>query len=80
MYPVCLLVQTDGSLGMVLRRGVVVWMQGGMRIRGVRTCGDLFFSGHTTTMTLMNYFISECESRYPRLIQHLSDATTNLYN
>ena len=33
-----------------------------MSMQGVRTCGDYMFSGHTITVTMLNFFVTECKS------------------
>lgn len=31
-----------------------------MSLHGVRSCGDYMFSGHTTVITMISHFITEC--------------------
>ncbi|VDL59181.1 unnamed protein product [Hymenolepis diminuta] len=42
-----------------LERAAAIWFGMGMTLQGVRTCGDYMFSGHTTVITLLNFFITE---------------------
>lgn len=47
--------------GRRLRQAYDIWSGAGMSVRGVRTCGDYMFSGHTVALTLLNFFITECK-------------------
>lgn len=44
-----------------LKQAFIIWNGAGMSMQGVRTCGDYMFSGHTVTLTLLNFFITECK-------------------
>lgn len=55
-----MLFQCNRTLASQLLRAYHIWSGLGMSIQGVRTCGDYMFSGHTTTVTLLNHFITEC--------------------
>ncbi len=47
-----------------ISRAYTIWSGLGMSIRGVRTCGDYMFSGHTVALTTLNFFITECEFQF----------------
>lgn len=52
-----------------------------MSIQGVRTCGDYMFSGHTVTLTLLNFFITEytpADSCYVHML-HTTAWVLNLF-
>jgi len=53
-----------GSLWSKLERAIVIWTGFGMTLQGVRTCGDYMFSGHTCVVTLLNFFVTECQCRF----------------
>lgn len=40
-------------------RALDIWLGLGLTLKGVRTCGDYMFSGHTTVITMLNFFITE---------------------
>ena len=52
-----------GSWASRLHEAFVIWSGAGMSLQGVRTCGDYMFSGHTVSLTLLNFFITEYTSR-----------------
>ena len=49
-----------GNIWAKLEKALEIWRGFGMSVQGVRTCGDYMFSGHTVTLTMLNFFITEC--------------------
>ncbi|XP_060800919.1 ceramide phosphoethanolamine synthase [Amyelois transitella] len=58
--------------GRRLRQAYDIWSGAGMSVRGVRTCGDYMFSGHTVALTLLNFFITEYTPRSLYLLHILT--------
>jgi len=44
-----------------MQRALAIWSGFGMTLTGVHTCGDYMFSGHTVVLTMLNFFVTECE-------------------
>lgn len=64
-----------------LSQAFKIWQGGGMSVAGVRTCGDYMFSGHTVTLTLLNFFITEytpADTYYSRML-HTGVWVLNLF-
>lgn len=53
-----------GDMWAKLQRAVAIWSGFGMTLTGVHTCGDYMFSGHTVVLTMLNFFVTECELFY----------------
>ncbi|GFO38820.1 sphingomyelin synthase-related protein 1-like [Plakobranchus ocellatus] len=46
-----------------LERTFEIWQGMGMSLQGVRSCGDYMFSGHTSVITMLTFFITEYTPR-----------------
>lgn len=53
-------------------RAFNIWLGLGMTLRGIRTCGDYMFSGHTAILTMLNFFITEYTPAYYHLLHTLT--------
>lgn len=58
--PISCLQTYDDTLGKI-QRALTIWSGFGMTLTGVQTCGDYMFSGHTVVITMLNFFVTECE-------------------
>jgi hypothetical protein len=45
----------------MFQRAVIVYLGMGMKVTGMKTCGDYMFSGHTVMITLLMFFINTCK-------------------
>lgn len=58
----CAVLQSYGDTFGKIQRALAIWSGFGMTLTGVQTCGDYMFSGHTVVITMLNFFVTECES------------------
>lgn len=56
--------QTYGDTWGKIQRALTIWSGFGMTLTGVQTCGDYMFSGHTVVITMLNFFVTECEDEF----------------
>ena len=53
--------QVYGDFRSRFKRALEIFFGMGMSLSGVRSCGDYMFSGHTSVVTMLNFFITECK-------------------
>lgn len=70
--------QKFGSWYAKFARTYEIWSGFGMSIQGVKSCGDYMFSGHTSCITLLNFFITEYTPHYLYFI-HTITWVANLF-
>ncbi|CAL8107689.1 unnamed protein product [Calicophoron daubneyi] len=54
------------------RRVFQIWLGIGTSLGGIHTCGDYMFSGHTSLLTLLNFFITEYAPGSCQIVHTLS--------
>lgn len=70
--------QHNDTLTEKFARAYEIWRGFGMSLKGVRSCGDYMFSGHTCFLTLFNFFITEYTPRRYHLL-HTTCWVLNLF-
>lgn len=61
-----------------IEQAYTIWTNAGLSIRGVRTCGDYMFSGHSVVLTMLNFFITEYTPRELHLL-HIFTWVLNMF-
>ncbi|XP_076451742.1 sphingomyelin synthase-related protein 1-like isoform X2 [Babylonia areolata] len=68
-----------GDIWSRLQRALDIWQGFGMTLQGVKSCGDYMFSGHTTIITLLNFFITEYTPAKDWYYLHVTSWVLNIF-
>ncbi|KAL8558413.1 hypothetical protein ACOMHN_064760 [Nucella lapillus] len=68
-----------GDMWLWLERAFDIWQGFGMTMQGVKSCGDYMFSGHTTVITLLNFFITEYTPAVDWYFLHVACWVLNIF-
>ncbi|KAL8580031.1 hypothetical protein ACOMHN_061352 [Nucella lapillus] len=68
-----------GDLWSRMLRTLEIWQGLGMTLQGVKSCGDYMFSGHTSIITMFNFFITEYTPALDMYYLHLVSWVLNIF-
>lgn len=62
-----------------IARTLDIWQGMGMTLQGVKSCGDYMFSGHTSIITIFNFFITEYTPKAEYYYIHMTSWVLNIF-
>ncbi|XP_076458484.1 sphingomyelin synthase-related protein 1-like [Babylonia areolata] len=68
-----------GNMWSRMGRTLEIWRGLGMTLQGVKSCGDYMFSGHTSIITILNFFITEYTPALDMYYLHLASWVLNIF-
>ncbi|XP_025078256.1 sphingomyelin synthase-related protein 1-like isoform X2 [Pomacea canaliculata] len=68
-----------GDMWSRIQRTFDIWCRLGMSIQGVKSCGDYMFSGHTSIITILNFFITEYTPASEMYYLHMVSWVLNVF-